>query len=316
MWHKAVLVLIYLALTLFGGKSFAEPALPKYYLELPKSKPLYPLVVIAHGCGGLTKNGYRNSQEWAKWFQEHNFATVIVDSWSNRDVGNVCEMPGRLANLLLPMRVEDVYAVVADINKQHPINPEQIFLIGGSHGGRLAYEILTPNHAQQMGEKYSVRFAGAVGLYPGCSPQMINEPTKSPLLLIVGEVDDWTLPKYCYDLARSAKFSSTPGFDIEMKSIQGAGHSFDYYWEQTTIRGVMGQGGKVGVTIGGSRSQRTEAENLTWEFISRVMDKKVPSRVPQVAIVQPSEPKLQLPDIREPTEEDVRAHEKKQKPKK
>jgi hypothetical protein len=145
---------------------------------------------------------------------------------------------------------------------------------------------------------------------------MINEPTKSPLLLIVGEEDDWTLPKYCYDLARSAKFSSTPGFDIEMKSIWGAGHSFDYYWEQTTIRGVMGQGGKVGVTIGGSQSQRTEAENLSWDFISRVMNKKVPPRVPQVAAAQPSDSKLELLDIREPTEEDVRAYEKKQKLKK
>ena len=180
----------------------------------------------------------------------------------------------------------------------------------------MAYEILTPNHAQQMGEKYSVKFAGAVGLYPGCSPQMINEPTKSPLLLIVGEADDWTLPKYCYDLARSAKFSSTPGFDIEMKSIQGAGHSFDYYWEHITMRGVMGQGGKVGVTVGGSQAQRAEAENLTWEFISRVINKKVSPRVSQVAVAQPSESKLQLPDIREPTEEDVRAYEKKQKPKK
>lgn len=316
MWHKAALTLIYLALTLFGEKSFSQTMLPKYYLELPKSKSPYALVVIAHGCAGLSKNGLRNSQEWAKWFQEHNFATVIVDSWANRDVGNVCEMPGRQANLLLPMRVEDAYAVVADISKQHPINPEQIFLIGGSHGGRLAYEILTPNHAQQMGEKYSVKFAGAVGLYPGCSPQMINEPTKSPLLMIVGEADDWTLPKYCYDLARSAKFSSTPGFDIEMKSIQGAGHSFDYYWEQISMPGVMGQGGKVGVTIGGTQSQRAEAENLTWEFISHVMNKKVPPRVPLSTPVPPSESKLQLPDIREPTEEDVRAYEKKLKPKK
>jgi dienelactone hydrolase len=316
MWHKTTITLIYLVLALYGGGCLADTKLPKYYLELPKAKPPFPLVVIAHGCAGLSKNGQRNWQEWAKWFQEHHFATVIVDSWANRDVGNVCEMPGRLANLLLPMRVEDAYAVVADISKQHPINPEQIFLIGGSHGGRLAYEILTPNHARQMGEKYSVKFAGAVGLYPGCSPQMINEPTKSPLLLIVGEVDDWTLPKYCYDLVRSAKFSSTPGFDIEVKSIQGAGHSFDYYWEQITMRGVTGQGGKVGVTVGGRQAQRAEAENLTWEFISRVINKKVPPRVPYVAAPQPSESSLQLQDIREPTEEDVRGYEKKIKPKK
>jgi dienelactone hydrolase len=315
MRHKATLTLIYLALILFAGRSFAEASLPKYYFELPKSKPPYALVVIAHGCAGLTKNGQRNSQEWAKWFQGNDFATVIVDSWAGRDVGDACENPG-LANALIPIRVEDAYGVAADVSKKHPINPEQIYLIGGSHGGRVAYEILTPNYAQQMGEKHGVKFAGAIGLYPGCSAHMITEPTKSPLLLIVGEVDEWTLPKYCYDLARSAKYSSTPGFDIEVKSIQGAGHSFDYYWEQNTMRRVVGQGGKVGVAVGGSKAQRVEAENLSWEFISRVMYKKVPPRVPYVAAPQTSESSLQLTDIREPTEEDVRGYEKKIKPKK
>ncbi len=287
MWPKNTTSVLFLLLALYGGGGLADTKLPQYYLELPKASAPYPLVVIAHGCGGLTKNGHRNWHEWAKWFQEQQFATVIVDSWANRDVGNVCEVPGRTANLLLPMRVEDAYAVVADIQKNHSIDSEKVFLIGGSRGGRLAYEILTPNHVEQMVEKYKVRFSGAVGLYPGCSPQMYSEPTQSPLLLIVGELDDWTLPRYCYDLAKSAKFSSRPGFDIAIESIQGAGHSFDYYWEQITLRGVIGQGGKVGVTIGGSRAQRTAAENLTREFIARVVDKKVPPRVPPVTTQAP-----------------------------
>lgn len=269
---KKILVLFYLQLVSFSS---GASNLPYYELYMPKdvSTPV-PLIVVAHSCAGFSQNGYRNWREWADWANKKNYAAVLIDSWSGRNFGDVCSQPG-LANVIYPIRVKDSYEVATEIARTKNIDKSKIFLIGGSHGGRLAYEILTKSSVDRFPDNQYIKFAGAVGLYPGCSAYMSKEPTQSPLLLIVGEIDDWTLPQHCYNLASAAKNSKEPGYDISIEVIKGAGHSFDYYWVQTVMRSIVGQGGKVGVSIGGTRSQRKEAERLIEIFLEKINDKKI-----------------------------------------
>ena len=274
---KKLLILLYLQLVSVSGWA---SGLQPYELYMPKdtSKPV-PLIVVAHSCAGFSQNGYRNWREWAEWANKKNFAAVLIDSWTGRSFGDVCSQPS-LANTIYPVRVKDSYEVATEIANTKNIDKSKIFLIGGSHGGRLAYEVLTKNSVDQFPSDRYIRFAGAIGLYPGCSAYMSKEPTQSPLLLIVGEIDDWTLPQHCYNLASTAKYSKESGYDINIEVIKDAGHSFDYYWVQTVMRGIVGQGGKVGVSIGGTRAQRKEAEQLIESFLEKVNDKKIAQRTP------------------------------------
>lgn len=276
-------------------------ALQPYEYETPKGQGPFPLIIFAHGCAGLSSNANRNWREWANWARSKGYATAIVDSWYGRNLGDICTQPG-LSNALLPTRVDDVYQVAENISNKHNIDKNKIFLIGGSHGGRLAYEILTKNSVEQ--NKTSIKFAGAIGLYPGCSAYMYQAPTRSPLLLIVGEEDEWTIPQYCYNLARSAKFSRDEGYDIDVKTLQGAAHSFDYYWVNTVMWEVTGQNGKRGVRIGGNLDQRKQAENLIYNFLEDVQAQKISKRKIEISIAHETSTYVQ--ELKEPTEEDVK----------
>ena len=285
-------------------------AIQPYQYESPKGTGPFPLIIFAHGCAGLSSNATRNWREWADWARANGYASAIVDSWDGRNLGNVCTQPG-LANALLAIRVEDVYSVAEDISIKHNIDKNKIFLVGGSHGGRLAYEILTKNSVEQT--KTQIKFAGAVGLYPGCSAYMYQAPTKSPLLMIVGSDDEWTIPQYCYNLARSAKFSNDEGYDIEIKTLEGAAHSFDYYWVDTVMWDVTGQSGKKGVKIGGTKDYRKHTENLILDFLNDIKSNKIQKRKITPPALEVKEPTIDV--LREPTEDDVKNSKPVKKPK-
>lgn len=272
-------ILSFILFVFLSGSVLADSKIQPYDIYLPKSQGPYPLVILAHGCAGLSPNAVRNWKEWAEWFNKKNYAVAIVDSWADRNFGDVCARGG-YSNALLPIRVQDSYLAATDISNKFNIDKSKIFLMGGSHGGRLAYEVLTEYAVSQFPPDRYIQFAGAIGLYPGCSAHMSHRPTKAPLLFIVGEKDDWTLPQYCQNLVNGAKYSKEEGYDMILETVKDAGHAFDYYWTRTVMRNIVGQSGKVGVEIGGTRSQRKEAERMIEVFLEQVIDKKIQPRIP------------------------------------
>lgn len=77
-------------------------------------------------------------------------------------------------------------------------------------------------------------FAAAVALYPGCVPQLGSRRADStgvykpvaPLLILIGEKDDWTPAEPCRKLAEAAQAAGQP---VAIKVYPGAYHSFDSY---------------------------------------------------------------------------------------
>jgi len=80
--------------------------------------------------------------------------------------------------------------------------------MGGSHGG---YTTLVTLSRPGSG------FAAAVALYPRCSSFQQLKPDL-PLLILVGELDDWTPARECTPLA---------GERVMVKIYPGTHHSFD-----------------------------------------------------------------------------------------
>ena len=96
-----------------------------------------------------------------------------------------------------------------------------IGLLGWSHGGSTV--LGATNGRRRDVSAALVRPAFAIAFYPGCETELKRgyEPVV-PLLLLVGELDDWTPAAPCRALAKE---SAEPKPQIE--SYAGAWHGFD-----------------------------------------------------------------------------------------
>jgi dienelactone hydrolase len=99
--------------------------------------------------------------------------------------------------------------------------------MGGSHGGSTTLAtMVAPQGTAEPG------FAAAIALYPGCGVRYgdwrpgtagVYKP-HAPLLILVGEKDDWTPAEPCRQLAERSRNAGLP---VTVKIYPGALHSFD-----------------------------------------------------------------------------------------
>ena len=104
--------------------------------------------------------------------------------------------------------------------------------MGGSHGGSttLTSMIVPDGDADLLAKERRAGFAAAVALYPGCvasrrtwSNAGVYRPV-APLLILIGDKDDWTPAEPCRRLAEAAQQA---GYPVAIKIYPGAYHSFD-----------------------------------------------------------------------------------------
>jgi dienelactone hydrolase len=196
----------------------------------------FPAVVIMHDCSGL---GFRSSGSPARWARElvdHGYVVIIPDSFTTRGhPGGVCTDPSPSRNEVAPyQRVRDAYAALVYARSLSYVDGRRVGLMGGSHGGTTTLAaIAAPESAREPhARERNNGFAAAVGLYPGCAPMpgtrsgpssALYKPV-APLLILIGEKDDWTPAEPCRKLTEAARQS---GYPVAIKVYPGAYHSFD-----------------------------------------------------------------------------------------
>jgi dienelactone hydrolase len=94
----------------------------------------------------------------------------------------------------------------------------RIGLIGHSHGGTTTLRALQPDY--QLARR---GLRGGVAYYPGCSARR-DRDVDLPLLILMGDRDNWMRPEWCRDL-QAAGFRR-PEL-VEVIYYPEAGHSFD-----------------------------------------------------------------------------------------
>lgn len=67
-------------------------------------------------------------------------------------------------------------------------------------------------------------FAAGVALYPRCAVRSGVYRPVAPVLILIGEKDDWTLAEPCRKLVETARQAGHP---VAIKVYPGAHHSFD-----------------------------------------------------------------------------------------
>ena len=236
-----LMLLVVLAADMASRVAAAELEVP-FTLTRPAGNGPFPAVVILHDCSGLGPRSSAAPWRWATRLTASGYVTIWPDSFSTRGhPDGVCTIPGTAPTVGYRQRARDAYAALGHLRSLLYVDASRIAVIGGSHGGSSTLAVIVDTAANAPHR--DAGFAAAIALYPGCanpfgdwsvvrdkapgSPitgyQGIFKPL-SPLLILSGELDDWTPAEPCRQLATRAKAAGHP---VDITVYPGAHHSFD-----------------------------------------------------------------------------------------
>jgi dienelactone hydrolase len=219
------LLLLSAALATSGGHALAQEKVqfPSLDADLTKAAPtqleglLYrpaaagpaPAIVLMHGCGGLYgRNGVPppRHHDWAWRLQGLGYVVLHVDSFTPRGLREICTSK---EHTISPSRERprDAYGALTYLQSLPFVQLDRIGVLGWSNGGSTTlYTVDSALAARPKGLRHD--FRAAVAFYPGCRAPLSRKTgwtTAIPLLILIGEADDWTQAQPCVELAGRAK---------------------------------------------------------------------------------------------------------------
>ena len=253
----------------------AEPALQiPFKIISPEGSGPFPAVVIMHDCSGLGPMSSGSPARWAKELVGRGYVVIIPDSFSSRGFADgVCTNPSPArADVAPSRRVRDAYAALAHSRTLPNVDGRRVGVMGGSHGGATTLATMAaPAGSSATFAENRTGFAAAVALYPSCGIRMgdwradgsgIYKPL-APLLILSGELDDWTPAEPCRKLT---DISQRAGYPVSIKIYPGAHHSFD------SARPVRFVATRVNSNSPGGRGATTGGDAVAWaDSISEVV---------------------------------------------
>ena len=205
---------------------------PELTAELyrPAGAGPFPAIVLAHPCNGVSQH----TATWGRLLASWGYVTLAPDSFGPRGEKGVC---GRGRVVSGQVRVADVAGALDWLNAQPFVRHNTIGLIGHSHGGWTTMRAVQANFGlAQRGLR------AAVAYYPFCSAQF-DRDVAVPLLILIGDRDDWTPADNCRHL-QAAGFAQ-PGL-VEVVYYPNAHHSFDSRAGDRTITVADGKSHRLG----------------------------------------------------------------------
>jgi len=221
-----------------------------------------PALVLLHGCGGLhdrsagsigsTGRAGRAAREagqsvqtpeagdrgmpppgaryteLAAFLNGLGIHVLVTDSLTPRGERELCTQRTGQRRVTQLQRRRDALGALQWLAAQPGVDAVRLGLLGWSNGGStvLAATNLAHNEVARAATA-GVRAGLAVAFYPGCEAELQRgyRPA-APLLLLLGEADDWTAAAPCKQLAAQAQVQ--PGVAApQFEAYAGAYHGFD-----------------------------------------------------------------------------------------
>ena len=199
-------------------------------LSLPKGKGPFPVVILLHPCGGLDEVVLTTLQGHSRELLSSGFATLILDSYGSRNLtgGKMCSNRLYRSDIRYGIRRDDAFNAMAALQRHANISKENIFLLGLSDGGSAALLSAKGGRVDH--------FRAITSYYPDCGKLLggVGYVYKSPIIVFVGEKDDWTPPAECI---KSKSPGVVAGAEFEVISYPNAYHGFD---QPRPMRKVLG----------------------------------------------------------------------------
>ena len=225
-----------------------------------------PAIIALHGCGGLYNSRGRFDDRYTSYAERWNSAgwhVVAPDSLGSRSSGPICTQAPEQRAIKVAHRREDVLRTAAWLATRSDVDPGRIAIVGWSHGGSTALEILDRKHWPEQ------RPVAIVAYYPACSAQQRRAPAEpaAPLLMLLGDADDWTPAGPCKSFADRIQ-AAYPG-TITMRAYSDAYHGFDARG-QVRFRGDIPAGvDRRGVHVGGNPAAREASLTELDQFLAK-----------------------------------------------
>ena len=182
-------------------------------LSQPDGKGPFPALVMLHGCGRPIPALDRiRVERYVSW----GYAVLTFDSFKPRGIRQACSPGGGPA----ADRLMDAFGALDYLARLPSIDAGRIAVVGFSQGGGMALSAVNANEIGTLGLR---QFKAAVAYYPTWCPSA-NETVTAPVLILVGELDDWTPAKDC-----RASMATRSGQEAREKLIvlPDAYHGFD-----------------------------------------------------------------------------------------
>lgn len=151
----------------------------------------FPVAIVLNGCAGVNSDA-GIVERLNEAYMAHGIATLVVDSFSPRGIGEVCSNVD-FAISSVSFRVKDAYAAAAWLAARPEIDAKHVFLQGYSHGANTA--IAATDAQRPLPER--TPFAGVIAFYPYCD---IRTKFSVPTIILTGAQDDWTPAQLCQDI--------------------------------------------------------------------------------------------------------------------
>ena len=182
-----------------------------------------PAIIALHGCAGLYNSRGQFDDRYPSYAQRWNAAgwhVVAPDSFRSRGQGAICAQRPEQRTIKIAHRRADVLRTAAWLRTRTDVDSERIAIVGWSHGGMTALNVLDRS-------LWSSQPAAIVAYYPDCGAwkrRPLVQPA-APLLMLLGEADDWTPAAPCQELA--ARFQTGHPDTVTVRTYADGHHGFD-----------------------------------------------------------------------------------------
>ena len=201
--------------------------LPGHWFAAAVTGPA-PAMLLMHGCGGQFDGRGRLAARYTELATRLNalgIHVLVTDSFTPRGETELCTQPLSQRRVTQLQRRRDALGTLQWLAAQPGVDRLRLGLLGWSNGGSTVLAALNRRHPEVAAA--TVQPSLAVAFYPGCEAELQRgfEPT-APLLMLLGELDDWTPAAPCKALSHGAHTSPT-GAAVQWESYAGAYHGFD-----------------------------------------------------------------------------------------
>ena len=219
MWARILTILL-----LLGSVARAEeveiPGPDGVALRSQLFRPAGPVrgaaIVLLHGCGGPFPS---RDKQWTELFLAAGHVVLLPDSFASRGLGSQCNTPerDRIATAS-GLRRRDALSAASWLAAQPDTRPGGVVVMGWSDGGST-----TLAAGRDLPDVPRGLIRGLVTFYPGCTAAARTAGWKpvAPLLILMGEADDWTPAAPCHELADKL------GHAVTLVTYPDTYHDFD-----------------------------------------------------------------------------------------
>lgn len=236
-----------------------------------------PAVIALHGCGGLYRtSGSRQGRfterhaAMADLLHDAGYHVLWLDSFSGRGKQSICTEKFSRRDISVADRRADVLAALTWVAARPDVDAARIALLGWSNGGSTVLSSIDADHAGVSG--HTVHPAAAVAFYPGCMPFAGDAGYRNatPLLILMGENDDWTSPGACVALERKLQAMSVAA-PVALRLYPDSYHNFDAPGQPVRRRLDVPNGVRPGegVTAGSNPAAREDAYKELFAYLKK-----------------------------------------------